>query len=315
MYQVTSPAQTGAILGGMLQIAISPPGTGITDADRTSIASCARYLFRQPDTLDIDLLPEATPEMLADAVGEGPLGEYALRCLTVMAFVDGVLDNAKIAAVMSYASALNIETDYLIEMAASAQGKLQWALADMVRANMESITGAPWAEGDVLGWLLPYRDGHADPALEARFAALEHLPADSFGRAFWDFYKSNGYAFPGNAQALNREFAVPHDSTHVLAGYTTDPRGELLTSTFTAAMHDDHPMSGHVLPVIYSWHLGIKINDVAQSAVGALDPDEFWHAWARGDRTKVDLFDRKWDFWAWAPQPLAALRAEFIDPT
>src|SRR2546427_7723267 len=43
---------------------------------------------------------------------------------------------------------------------------------------------------------------------------------------------------------------------------------------------------------IFSWHLGIKINDVAGSAVGALDPREFWHAWARGAAVTEDLFAR-----------------------
>jgi hypothetical protein len=314
MYPASSPSQTDAILGAMAQIAAAPAGTGITDADRTSIAACAQFLFRRSTAPDIDALPATTPAALRDAVGTGALGEYALRCLTVMAFVDGVLDAGKIDAVLSFAAALGIETDYLTEIAASAKGKLQWALADMVRANMESITGAPWADGDALAWLLPYRDGHADPALEARFEALGQLPDGSFGRAFHDFYKSNGYLFPGNAQALNYDFAVPHDSTHVLAGYTTDPRGELLVSTFTAAMHDDHPMSGHILPVIYSWHLGIKINDVAQSAQGALDPAEFWHAWERGEQTRIDLFGHDWDFWVWAERPMAALRAAYIDP-
>ncbi len=52
---------------------------------------------------------------------------------------------------------------------------------------------------------------------------------------------------------------------------------------------------------------------VAQSAQGALDPEEFWHAWARGERTRIDLFGHGWDFWEWAPQPIADLRAKYID--
>ena len=66
------------------------------------------------------------------------------------------------------------------------------------------------------------------------------------------FYQHNNYAFPGEESALNIGFAVPHDSTHVLAGYDTSPRGELMTSTLTAAMHGSEATSGHVLPVILS---------------------------------------------------------------
>jgi ubiquinone biosynthesis protein Coq4 len=156
-------------------------------------------------------------------------------------------------------------------------------------------------------WLKPY-DAEPDPALATRFHALERLPADTFGRAFADFYQINGYTYPGEPDALNFAFAVPHDSTHVLAGYDTTPRGELLTSTLTATMHRSHAMSGHVLPVILSWHLGIPLNDVAGSARGALDPQEFWHAWARGEDTTADLFAPDWNFWSAAIQPISAVR-------
>jgi hypothetical protein len=83
---------------------------------------------------------------------------------------------------------------------------------------------------------------------------------------------------PGEAAALNAVFSVPHDSTHVISGYETSPRGEILTSTFTAGMHPNHPISGHVLPVIFSWHLGVEINAVAMSAHGQLDPEDIWRA-------------------------------------
>ena len=156
-------------------------------------------------------------------------------------------------------------------------------------------------------WLMPKTK--PDPALAARFHTLLGLPKETFGHAFAAFYRANKYAFPGEAEALNIAFAAPHDSSHLLAGYDTSPRGEVLASTFTAAMHRSEAMSGHVLPVIFSWHLGIPLNELAGSAKGALDPQEFWHAWARGERMKVDLFGPDWDFWAATAQPVDAVRA------
>jgi len=94
----------------------------------------------------------------------------------------------------------------------------------------------------------------------------------------------------------------------VISGYDTSARGEILVSTFTAAMHPVNPMAGHILPVIFSWHLDIKINDVAKSTSGGLDPDEFWHAWARGRDIKTDIFDPAWQVWDWAERDLEALR-------
>jgi hypothetical protein len=40
-------------------------------------------------------------------------------------------------------------------------------------------------------------------------------------------------------------------------------------------MHRKEAMAGLVLPVLFSWHLGIALNEVAGAAKGALDPQEF----------------------------------------
>jgi hypothetical protein len=237
-----------------------------------------------------------------------------MRFLTVMALVDGAIDKAKIATVLRYAEALGIHERYLDEIAEAAQDRLQEALADMTRCNMESITGQPWTGGDVNRWLLPYEGEGADPTLAARFAALGHLPPKSFGHAFWAHFRENGYAFPGEPSGLNAAFSVPHDSVHVLTGYDTRPRGEILASTFTAAMHRSYPMAGHVLPVILSWHIGERINKVARDATGALDVEEFWRAWAAGSAASVDTFAPDWDFWSYAEEPLGALRERWSLP-
>jgi hypothetical protein len=264
-------------------------------------------------SLDVEALPPVTPATLASCVAGADLREHAVRFLTVMAFVDGDLDRNRIGRVLEYAGALGVHAAYVDEIAAAARGSLEWALAHMVRDNMESITGRPWSDhDDVAAWLLPYRGAGEDRALAARYRALARLPEGTFGRDFLEHFVANDYAVPGEPDALNERFATPHDSMHVLSGYDTSPRGEILVSTFTAAMHPVHPISGHVLPVIFSWHLGVELNDVAKSARGALDPAEFWHAWARGERVRADLFDPSWDFWSWIEQPLAGLRAEYL---
>src|SRR5262249_34045306 len=169
----------------------------------------------------------------------------------------------------------------------------------------ESITEKPWS-GDVAKWMLPYADA-PDPALAARFETLGVLPEETFGHHYWVHFKENSYTFPGDPTALNAGFCVPHDSTHVLSGYNTTSRGELLVSTFTASMHRINPMSGHVLPVMFTWHLNVQINPVAKHDSGALDPKEFWHAWAGGAATTIDTFAPGWDFWSYVKVPLVEL--------
>jgi hypothetical protein len=271
-------------------------------------------MFGRIDMPTFDAIAPVTPAALAAALTGSNLAEDAAKFLTIMAFVDGKLDKAKIASVLRYASALGIHERYLDEVAAAASDRLQEALADMTRSNMESITWRPWTGGDVNKWLMPYGDGNADPALAARFASLQKLPPDSFGHAFWQHFTENNYTFPGDPKALNAAFSLPHDSVHVLSGYDTTPRGELLASTFTAAMHPRYPMAGHVLPVIFSWHLQLQINAVAKKAARALDPEEFWHAWAGGAATTVDTFAPGWDFWDYTTVPLRELRTRWAIP-
>jgi hypothetical protein len=285
----TSFHEAFAMLAAMRDVASL--GQSLSAADRVSLLAAGRWMFALDGPLDVDHLPTADPVRLAATLVDPELRQEAARFLTVMAFVDGTLDAAKVARVLDHAAALGVQASYIDEIAAAATGSLDWALAHMVRDNMASITGRPWS-GDVVAWMQPYQGAHADAALAARYRDLVALPEGSFGRSFIAFDEQNGYAVPGDAKALNARFATPHDATHVISGYDTTPRGELLVSTFTAAMHPRHPISGHVLPVIFAWHLGIKINDVAGSAVGAMDPAGFWHAWARGEQMKVDLFIR-----------------------
>jgi len=307
-----SPAQSRAILGAMR--AVAEIGGRVSDDDRLALTSADRYVFGHQDAVQVDTIAALAPQALADALAGSALGREALKFITVMAFVDGRLDAAKIAAVLRYAKALGIEERYLDEIRDAAHDRLQEALADMTRCNMESITGRSWSGGDINKWLLPYTGDDADPELAARFEALAQLPEESFGRVVWNHFKENDYAFPGDPKGLNAAFSVPHDCAHVLTGYDTDPRGEILVSTFTAAMHPKYPMAGHVLPVIFSWHLKVQINKVAGDAGGGLDPREFWRAWAAGTAAKVDTFSPDWDFWRHVGTPLVAVREQWSIP-
>lgn len=303
-----SPQHAEAILGAMRDVAET--GSDLTDHDRVCLVAAGRWMLGLPQ-VDIQTLPSYTPGALALALTGSGLGEEATRLLAVMPFVDGVLDKKKIARVEEHARALGVREGYLDELTQVLHDDATDALAHMVRDNMESILGKPFS-GDVMAWMLPYRGTGADPILAGRFRALTAKPEGSFGRVFINFYTRNGYGVPGETSALNARFCLPHDSSHIFAGYDTTPRGELLVSTFTAGMHPRHPLSAQILPVIFSWHLGIKINDVAKSATGALDPAEFWHAWERGQSMKIDIFGPDWDFWNWVDRPLEELRQTYL---
>jgi hypothetical protein len=309
-----SADQASTILGAMRWVATTAGTTPLTAADRVTLEAAHRYVFRASDGLDVDSLPATLPAELGLLLDDPALAEHAVRFLAVMALVDGRVDPARIAVVQSYAKALRVHEEYLRQLAEAAAGHLGWVAADMMRRNIASIPGLVWNPADPAGTFLPYSGIGADVDLTRRYQALGASAPGTFGRAFWNHYHHNGYAFPGEKSGLNEKFATPHDSSHVLSGYDTSPHGELLVSTFTASMHEQEPMSGHILPVIFSWHLGIQLNPVAKSATGAFDPEAFWLAWDRGSDIAVDLFDPAWDFWALAREPLADIRRRYQIP-
>ena len=49
----------------------------------------------------------------------------------------------------------------------------------------------------------------------ARYATLGELPDGTFGRAFFEHFRRNGFAFPGDPAGLSEGFTTPHDSSHV----------------------------------------------------------------------------------------------------
>jgi hypothetical protein len=283
----------------------------LTDAGYQALVSALRVAFHLPD-VTVEELPVITSRELALALADETQAMWAIRFLTVMALVDGVLDKGKIALVLEFAAGLDVRETYLRQLSEAIEGHLPWVLADMTRQNIRSLWDQPWREeDDVMTLFLPYSGDQADPPMAARHEALGSLPMGTLGRGYWEIYKKNGYAVPGDPQGVNVAFARPHDSTHVMSGYDTTPQGEILVSTFTAGMHPKLPMKGHILPVIFSWHLGIELNKLAGSFKGALDPEQFWVAWIRGAQMKIDLFSPDWDFWAHVEEPIEQLRQRY----
>jgi len=308
--RAVSHRESDTILGAMRQVALAG-GRALSHADTASILAAGHYLLRRPDLTDISSLPAMEPADLVATLKNREVAAEAVKYLAIMAMVDGTLDAGKLKRVLEYSRALDIEADYLTDLVEAASGHLAWATADMWRKNFDSIISRSSEGLDPGVWIRPYEGANADPALVARYEALGRLPQNTFGKALWDFDKKNGYPFPGDPAALNAAFGTAHDSTHVISGYDTSARGELLVSTFTAGMHPINPMSGHILPVIFFFHFGEQLNDVGHAGKGGLDPDEFWHAWARGEAMTVDIFDPKWNLWDWIERDLEELRRDW----
>jgi hypothetical protein len=302
-----SQAQANLALGAMKAVATA--GGQLLPADAQALEGAARHILYADPRLDLANLEAPSNDALAQAFPTVDFQRYITQLIAIMAFVDGTVDKKKLAIALDYAAALEVSDDYIRDLAETATDHIDWVRADMSRNNVESIRGMDLGK-DFADQFLPY-DKHPDPELAKRFKALASLPYETFGRAFYDHYTEAGYIFPGEPGGLSILFGIPHDSAHVVSGYGTSVQGEILVSTFTAAMHRSEGMSGHILPVVFSWHLGIVLNPLAGSAKGAFDGEKFWRAWERGRQTTLDTFGPDWDFWGLVETPLAQIRTSY----
>jgi hypothetical protein len=275
------------------------------------------------------------PAVVAEHIEDPALRLLVVQLAAVMVFVDAVIDDAKLDAVLALADALAVERSFVVALRHLVRNDVRWAGIDMLRHNVASIPGLDWRSDDPMAAFLPYRDGHDDPALAERYDALQHQPPGTLGHAFYHHYRDNHFAFPGEPWGVVEAWGTPHDCLHLLSGYSTSAQGELLVAVFNGASLSkaDDLMESHVLPVIFTYHLGIELNkginkgdrermdadpswrDNFEGNVHlGLDPAKVWVSWDRGAAMTVDLFSGTWDFWAHAGEPVEELRERYGIP-
>ena len=170
---------------------------------------------------------------------------------------------------------------------------------------------------DLLGSKLAYYAAAQDDRIARRWRALGDLPEGTWGRGVHDFYRGNGFPFPGERHGIY-EVGAKHDWVHVLTDYGTTPEGEIDVFAFIAAAMPDP--QGFVLLVVT---LGIFQNGSVRHMfgrrvlAGGVDvmetpgaPQRFADALRRGARCGVDVLGGV-DHFALADQPLDAIRERF----
>ena len=110
--------------------------------------------------------------------------------------------------------------------------------------------------------------GTEDPALAAKWAALEACPSGSLGRIVWDFYQKRGFAFPGTQGAVSPLLAQ-HDWVHCLADDGTSATGEIEVFTFLASAIPDAKGFTYAVMIIGLFETGYVGGVPASPALGA----------------------------------------------
>jgi hypothetical protein len=307
-----SPVEAEAGLRAMRQLAMARGEFGA--ASRSLIAAAQRQVLHT-DT-DIDSLPPISPEELGAAFRDPAVAQQFVQGMTVVSLADGPPTEAQGKLMSFYARALGVDEPAVRVLNELAHHHMVLFRLDFLRRShiADMVRGAVRRKGFIATAksLAAFRGMRDDPAVAARYEKLGQLPHDTLGYGFWKHCTDNGFAFPGASLGFP-EAGVYHDFTHVLAGYSTKPGGEIQVAGFTAGYKKHTPIF-MILFVMLTFSAGVNVTPVDQpNSVGILAQeglaDAFFVAVERGSRVPIDLSDG-WDHWAWVEKPLAEARAE-----
>jgi hypothetical protein len=240
-----------------------------------------------------------SPSESAAAIKKPRLRKAVGEILVTLELVRHPPSTALTARVAEYLDALEIE-DGFQELAA-------YYLADdreRVYRDWERVRQPDLVE--------PFVEGLGDDAITKKMESLGDLPTGSLGRGLFDFYRHNGFPWIPEDDQDN---LIPHDLTHVLAGYGTTPEGEVALQGFLvgAARGENHFSS--LLASLLLFEVGmLPFPDIepVTAVLGRPDAAElFASAIERGLECPGDIAG---DHQAMLSRPLAEVRAELGIP-
>lgn len=258
--------------------------------------------------LDLDALPPIDVDDLAAGITAPELRATLVQRLVVMAMLDEIVHPGELALLRRIASALAVDEPAIETMQRLVEGRLRVLAFDLGRRTFGPATlRRAWSEDGIAGmWRLARSALRLpDEALHERYQHLGSYPQGSLGRLFYEHCSRNEFKLPGDRGGPPPHL-VFHDLGHVLAGYDTDPLGEVQMGGFEAGYMREDSFSNTLL-VLFLFHLGINVAPGEQPpARGLFDLDRFIAAYRRGRAMRVDL--RAWDPWPFMDQPLPKVR-------
>jgi hypothetical protein len=285
-------------LGGLIEAA-SVDG-GPTDEQLRLVQGLLRGYFGIEGAIELVPLPaEELREIITD-----PSSRYRLvQTMIILQFARHPASEELADSVERYASILGVNEPMLVVARDAARHSQELLMADWARYARNS-KGSPQLRS------------RSDDEFAAQFDALRHCPDGSLGRAFIDFYESNGFALPSTCTGLSLSL-VNHDFTHVITGYKPNDAVEevaLSAMLVSSANGEEHFSALAASMALYEVGLfdilGITPTKGVLDRHGA--PDVFAEAMRRGASCSADLSSI--DHLALADQPIRDLRADLSIP-
>jgi hypothetical protein len=297
------PTQAEALLRGLAS-ALSVDGQ-VNEVQRSVLEVLGQHLFGV-STPTGELAP-LTPTELAVAITDENLRERVVHGMVALEILANPVSPEVVKRVEAYAAALSVDEGMLAVARDYSAGAMSVATGDLLRnsyvAEYNAAHGSDLTQGPT---------GSEDPALAAKWNALQACGQGTLGRTVWDFYQTRGFTFPGLPGAVDPLLAQ-HDWVHCLADYGTSATGEIEVFTFLASAIPDAKGFSYAVIILGLFETGYVslVPGVATASPGHLSLPggsiRFVDALRRGLAMNLDVMGGI-DWFDYANEPLDEVR-------
>ena len=282
---------------GILYTATDVDG-GHSKEQRDLLEALARHVMRVPPSAVTIIEPDEAAAVISKPRLRKAIGEI----LVMLELVRHPPSAALTSRVAEYLAALDIEDGF------------QSIAKDYLEGAREEI-GKDWERVREPDLVEHFLDDLNDSKVSEKMRALAKLPEGTLGRALFDFYRRNGFPWiPEN----DEESLIPHDLTHVLAGYGTTAEAEVALQAFLVGAARGERHFSSMLASLLLFEVGMLPFpgiETTQGVLGRPDtPELVASAIERGLQCHGDIAV---DHENMLDRPLAQVRAELgiPDPT
>ena len=206
--------QTRLGVAGILRTATDVDGGRTPEQDRFVVALTELVLRVTPGDVPVVTLSEA-----ARVVADKPrLRKGVGELLVTLEFMRHPASAPLTQRVGEYLDAMGVDDGFQ-------------RLAQDYLAGDRELVGRDWERVRQPDLQEGFIEGKSDEEIGAAMMALGELPADSLGRALFEFYRRNGFPYIPDDEP-GQDSLIPHDMTHVIAGYGTTAEAELALQAF-----------------------------------------------------------------------------------
>lgn len=261
--------------------------------------------------VDLDALRPISAAELASAVPETEWRERILRGMTVLAMMDGEPTADRLAFLEATAATLGIAALPVRTFREVLDKRFALVRIDLARRSFVRHAAKGYVANEGLRGILDTVAGalgREDAATAARYHQLDGYPEGTFGRAYADFIRRNGFSYPGEVGGPPPP-VMRHDCCHVLGGYGTTPQEECAVVAFQAGLEKADPFY-ILLFALAQFELGIGASPFLPGMKAQADPETVFAGLEHGTHVNRDIIgDTSWDPWDHFHEPIADVRA------